>query len=662
MTLTTKTFSNQNRLPRLPIPPVQHTIKKYLESLEPILSPDALQEARRVVSDFVNPVYSVKSEQDPNSVLKVSVADLLQERLKKYDKSQQFHWLETWWEEAAYLTWRDPLIVNSNYWLTFEQIPNAYGQIQDKNLMENVHKLTKEQKKNLVVFDAGFSEFQIRLAAAVANRSIDFYESVQREELEIETAGGKPICMNQYTNLFGITRLPQAGKDEIAKYKGKIAHFILMARDQLYKIPLYTKNGNRLLDGDLEDLIAYAVSHVEDTSANRKHEMEPPIGVLTAGHRDRWAVGYAFLAQSLVNPISAGTFEEVKKAAFVISLEDYYCPLEIGGHSSMQKLVKAGGIPGHNRWFDKHINYTVDRNGNLGLNGEHSPADAVVPAKLYDYVLRCLITDNKEKGYMAIRENRSSPSAFRKGDSNINNGLIGKYNGDEVIGVEHLKFGPGGRDPLINKLFLETKEEIEKICDESLSETFDFKGFGGSTIKKLKVSPDSFVQMALQLSYYKIHKEVAPTYESASTRMYSHGRTETIRSLTNEAKRFVENMYNYLGGKRESGEEISIVYKSLEDAAKKHVTVSRLAAQGMGIDRHLLGLRFAYTKLAPLAGEPRIDDTIVEKFFNSTESGVWLPDDSKQLLWNELHDYAKKNKARDRGEEEKLYGERGAKQ
>jgi hypothetical protein len=43
------------------------------------------------------------------------------------------------------------------------------------------------------------------------------------------------------------------------------------------------------------------------------------------------------------------------------------------------------GDNGQNRFFDKSLSIVVTANGNLGVNGEHSPCDALVPAFLVDY-------------------------------------------------------------------------------------------------------------------------------------------------------------------------------------------------------------------------------------------------------------------------------------
>jgi hypothetical protein len=42
------------------------------------------------------------------------------------------------------------------------------------------------------------------------------------------------------------------------------------------------------------------------------------------------------------------------------------------------------------------------------------------------------------------------------------------------------------------------------------------------------------MQMALQIAWKRMHNVPTAVYETASTRAFSHGRTETVRSLTSE--------------------------------------------------------------------------------------------------------------------------------
>ncbi|OMJ15376.1 Carnitine O-acetyltransferase, mitochondrial [Smittium culicis] len=583
-----KTFQHQATLPRLPIPPTEHTFQQYLESLIPVLSPEELENTKAVIRELTSPVSNSKS-----------IADILQDRLKAYDSTQQHHWLERLWEDIAYLSWREPLYINSNYWITFIKDKNAYGQIEDPKFAQIAKSLSRQEKQKLVCLGAGFSQYQIRLSAAIANRCFDYYHLVLNEELAVEKAGANPICMNQYKSLFGVTRLPRPECDVISRYQGHISSFILMAKNQIFSVPLYTKNGNRILDGDLEDLISSAITKVSTMDSSK---LEPPICLLTAGHRDRWSVGYSLLANEK-NPISLNTLQEIQKSAFVISLEDFYSP-KSAGEGAWQRLVKSGGKNGHNRWFDKHINYVIDRNGNLGAVGEHSPADAVVPAKLHDYVItRVLINPDPNS---IITENSVSPSVFRKNSNCMSS--YPQYKNDSIPKEPvHLLFGEV--DPMINTLIDETQAEVDRLEYTSVSDTLIINQYGGQFMKSAKISPDSYVQLMLQLTYYKLHNEVAPTYESGSTRSFSHGRTDTIRSLTQASKEFVETMLNPKASDLDK-------YKMFIKAGSVQSKNAKAVSTGLGIDRHLLGLRFANYKLAPLPGEPKFDQSIADKFFS----------------------------------------------
>lgn len=79
----------QNSLPHLPVPTIASTTAKYLESVQPHLTPDQFAKTKVAVEDFASS----------------KLAKELQERLiKRADGSTS--WLSEWWNEAAYMGYR----------------------------------------------------------------------------------------------------------------------------------------------------------------------------------------------------------------------------------------------------------------------------------------------------------------------------------------------------------------------------------------------------------------------------------------------------------------------------------------------------------------------------------------------------------------------------
>jgi carnitine O-acetyltransferase len=111
-----------------------------------------------------------------------------------------------------------------------------------------------------------------------------------------------------------------------------------------------------------------------------------------------------------------------------------------------------------------------------------------------------------------------------------------------------------------------------------------FKTFGKNALKQYKVSPDAVFQISLQLAYLRLHGKVAATYESASTRQYARGRTETGRSANVDTVAFIKAFddANTTGSEK---------YALFSKAATAHVQYVREAVKGNAVDRHLLGLR-----------------------------------------------------------------------
>ncbi|CAB1338652.1 unnamed protein product [Coregonus sp. 'balchen'] len=99
------------------------------------------------------------------------------------------------------------------------------------------------------------------------------------------------------------------------------------------------------------------------------------------------------------------------------------------------------------------------------------------------------------------------------------------------------------------------------------------------------MSPDAYIQVALQLAFYRCNGRLVSTYESASIRRFHEGRVDNIRSATPEALAFVKAMTD------------------------KKASLS--AITGMGIDNHLLGLREISRELQMEVPEIFTDETYV---------------------------------------------------
>ena len=126
---------------------------------------------------------------------------------------------------------------------------------------------------------------------------------------------------------------------------------------------------------------------------------------------------------------------------------------------------------------------------------------------------------------------------------------------------------------------------VDKTIQDSDVQVFHYKGYGSDFIKKVgKMSPDAYMQLCLQVTFYRIHGYCSAVYETSSTRQYLHGRTETCRSLTMDAKNFILAFENpTLDSKTK--------YALMSKAAGAHIQYIRTSSQGFGVDRHLLGLR-----------------------------------------------------------------------
>ena len=86
------------------------------------------------------------------------------------------------------------------------------------------------------------------------------------------------------------------------------------------------------------------------------------------------------------------------------------------------------------------------------------------------------------------------------------------------------------------------EEHFDALVGQHDMEVLHYEGYGKEYIKGHKASPDAWAQMVKQLAFHKMFGRPGVCYESAQTRKYQLGRTEVIRSASNESKAWAEPM------------------------------------------------------------------------------------------------------------------------
>ncbi len=97
----------------------------------------------------------------------------------------------------------------------------------------------------------------------------------------------------------------------------------------------------------------------------------------------------------------------------------------------------------------------------------------------------------------------------------------------------------------IKNLLLKQENTAKLLIADTESCLLQTDVYGSRFIKEVaKASPDAYMQVALQITWKRLHSEPTAVYETATTRHFLHGRTETCRSLTTETWKLADNFDN----------------------------------------------------------------------------------------------------------------------
>ncbi|KAG5834986.1 hypothetical protein ANANG_G00267330 [Anguilla anguilla] len=402
---------------------------------------------------------------------------------------------------------------------------------------------------------------QIRYAAKLIAGVLDFKTMIDNETLPVEYLGGKPLCMNQYYQVLSSCRIPGPKRDTVVNHalgKRPPTHVTVVHNFQFFVLDVYNSDGTPLT----VDQLYMQLEKIWNSSLQTNKE---PIGILTSQHRNTWGKAYNNLIKDKVNKESVRV---IQKSIFTVCLD---APMprvsdELFQTRAAIQMLHGGGSRWNsgNRWFDKTLQFIIGEDGSCGLTYEHAPAEGPPIVSLVDHVVE----------YTKKLEMVRSPMV-------------------PLPMPQKLRFNI---TPEIKKDIEKAKQNMNIMVHDLDMKVFVFSHFGKNFPKSQKMSPDAFIQIALQLAYFRMYQACCSTYESASLRMFRLGRTDTIRSASSSSLRFTRAMDD---PSQQNPEKVALLHK----AVQAHRAYTDMAIHGQAIDRHLLGLKMqAIEDLASLPG------------------------------------------------------------
>ena len=281
----------QKSLPRLPVPALSSTLHKYLETVQPHLTPDEFAKTSSAIKAFGESAFGAE----------------LQKRLEaRRAEPGMKNWLADWWNDVAYMSYRDPVVVYVSYFY----VHNELGQM-------------------------GAAERAARLVKAL----LPFRELVETGRLEPEYVRTAPLCMDSYKWLFNSSRYPTKPADTARKFDpGTHDHIVFVRKNRFFEVQL-AQDGRPLSLLELEQQISKIIAEAGQ---------EPdgfPVGVLTSENRDTWTEARDHI---VANPQNAKALERIESAVVIVCLDD----TKPTTREDLSWACWTGD--GRNRWYDKH--------------------------------------------------------------------------------------------------------------------------------------------------------------------------------------------------------------------------------------------------------------------------------------------------------------------
>ncbi|KAF4138025.1 Choline/Carnitine o-acyltransferase [Phytophthora infestans] len=311
-------LTNEYNPPRLPVPQLEETVQRYLDSVRPLVSGKEWKTHAELAKAF--------KDAEGRQLQEI----LLKRELKQaMGRAYPFSYIEEDWDKM-YLggRYQSPVNVNPSYGLLDETDGNLEGMVPR--------------------------------SAAFVRSMAKWWTKVKNSELEQD----KNQCMAGFARQYGTAKVPKKDIDELTSHP-RATHIVVMTGNKYFKLDVLSPDGKQLLS---QRQLEAQLDAISNSSSKGDHD-DLDLSTLTAEERDTWAQIRDDLAAH--HPVNAETLQVIDSALFMLVLEDR------NPSDMKQRMELSLHGQGSHRWFDK-LQVMVQPDGHLTVNFEHSFSDGTV--------------------------------------------------------------------------------------------------------------------------------------------------------------------------------------------------------------------------------------------------------------------------------------------
>ncbi|KAG5479035.1 hypothetical protein LSCM1_02878 [Leishmania martiniquensis] len=350
----------QRSLPKLPLPPLQDTLQRYLSAAKPLCTPKQLAATSATVAAFLKGegrrVHDELRRTDKaNPHTSYISSDMFEQALKeRCALPLRSH--RTW------LVRPDPekqdMLVRSAYWIWASV--HFYKLFLDNQLRPEIH---YSLDGGGLVKGSGYctAEWFQRTAALLS-------DYVSTPFVYMASLGvAQPLDMSQFDCLFNSSRVPGILQDEI-KPVGFTPYVLVQYRGHQFQITVADAD---CVPVSIDELYAQLRDIVDTTVA----QPDIDVSVFSALPRTEWNGARTLLLRSVVNGKS---LQAVEESMLVLNLDaDDERDVMADPTSPAGVMAKSPSVRAGSRWWDKSLSVSVNSRGDIAVSAESSWGDGV---------------------------------------------------------------------------------------------------------------------------------------------------------------------------------------------------------------------------------------------------------------------------------------------